>query len=122
MSRKYEPIDLMKLYSSGSVVGWNKYLNECLAKRDINALAKLRYRIGVGMTDLANQKLNTPDIDYWFTRLQKSIENTARQIIRIKLPLPGDNSLLPLQFRIKHNDVKQKRDQELAKFLKDSSF
>lgn len=121
-TRKHEPIDLMKLYSLGSNNGWNEYLTTCLNSKNINALAKLRYQIQVGMTDLANKKINTPEIDVWFIRLNKSIEDTARAIIRKKHPLPGDNPLIDLKTRLSSHDVKKARDSELRSFFKDSAF
>lgn len=122
MSRKYSPIDLMKLYSLGSNNGWNDYLTKCFDEKNINALAKLKYQISVGMTDLARDKINTPTIDVWFTRLVRSLEITAKRIIKVKHPLPGDNPLLSMKIRESVHDVKKKRDHALAKFLKDSSF
>ncbi len=122
MSRKFEGIDLMKLYSLGSNNGWNAFLTKCSEQQNINALAKLKYQISVGMTDMAKKKLNTPDIDVWFIRLVRSIELTAKRIIKSKHPLPGDNPLIALKIREDANDIKQKRDRELAKFLRDSSF
>lgn len=121
-NRKYESIDLMKLYSLGSNNGWNEYLTSCLNSQNINALAKTRYQIQAGMTDIANKKLNTPEIDVWFIRLNKSIEDTARAIIRKKHPLPGDNPLIDLKTRLSSHDVKKARDQELRSFFKSSAF
>lgn len=122
MSRKYEPIDLMKLYSKGSNNGWNEMLTDCTLKGDINKLAKIKYQIAVGMTDLAKGKLNTPEIDVWFVRLIRSLELTAKRIIKAKHPLPGDNPLIALKIRESVHDIKKKRDGELAKFMRDSSF
>lgn len=112
----------MKLYSLGSNNGWNEFLTDCAAKNDINKLAKVRYQIAVGMTDLAKLKANTPEIDVWFVRLMKSLEITAKRIIKKKHPLPGDNPLIALKIRESHHDTKKKRDAELAKFMKDSAF
>lgn len=122
MSRKYDAIDLMKLYSQGSNNGWNEFLTECYGKSDINKLAKVKYQIAVGMTDLANGKLNTPDIDVWFVRLNRSLELTAKRIIKFRNPLPGDNPLIAMKTRESVHDIKKKRDGELAKFMRDSSF
>jgi hypothetical protein len=122
MSRKFEAINLMALYAKGSHNGWNEFLNECLANHDINRLAKVKYQIQAGMDDLAKGKLNTSEIDVWFVRLCKSIEDTAKKIIRQRHPLPGDNPLLKKEIQQAQLDVKRKRDYELAKFLRDSSY
>lgn len=122
MSRKYSGIDLIKLYSLGSNNGWNAFLTKCFDEKNINALAKLKYQISVGMTDLASSKLNTPALDVWFVRLVRSLEITAKKIIKVKHPMVGDNPLLSMKIRESVHDVKKKRDQALAKFLKDSSF
>ena len=122
MSRKFEAINLMKLYAQGSTNGWNDFLRECSVSQDINRLAKVKYQIQAGMDDLAKAKLNTPDIDVWFLRLVRSIEIEAKRIIKMRHPMPGDNPLIAKKFEKSHLDVKRSRDRELAKFLKDSSY
>ncbi len=122
MSRKYEAVDLMKLYTHGSTNGWNDFLKKCLTKRDINALAKLRYQICAGMDDLAKLKLNTEEINVWFVRLNRSLELTAKKIIRIKCPLPGDAGAKPLKTLGDYASAKRKRDLELRKFMQESSY
>ncbi len=122
MSRKYEAIDLVKLYSKGSNNGWNKVLDECFLRSDINRLAKLRYGIQAGMDDLAKQGLNKEAIVIFFIRLNRSIENTAKQIIRKRHPLPQDNPLIADKHDPKYLDAKRKRDRELAVFFKTSAY
>lgn len=119
--RKFEAIDLMKLYSSGSHKGWNKTLTDLHARLDINGLAKLRYQIQAGMDDLAKKKLNHEEIIIWYLRLIKSIEHTAKKIIRTKNPLPGDDPLKAKNFP-NHLAIKRKRDQELDNFLNKSNY
>ncbi len=121
MSRKYEAIDLMKLYTHGSVNGWNEFLVKCLNKKDINALAKIKYQVCAGMDDLAKGKLNTEDINVWFVRLTRSLEQTAKKIIRIKHPMPGDNGKKVTDLS-DYQTAKRRRDHELQKFMKDSSY
>lgn len=121
--RKHESIDLMKLYSQGSANGWNEFLTHCFNKKDINALARMRYSIQAGMDDVAKKKLNTDDINSWFCRIIKSIEITAKRIIKVKHPLPGDNPLIAKKLEyIDAKIIKKKRDQELAKFMASSSY
>jgi hypothetical protein len=79
------------------------------------------------MDDLVKAKLNTEPINIWFCRIVKSLENTARQIIRIKHPLPQDNPLwIKDHARLKEHktleQVKKHRDFELAKFFRYSSY
>jgi len=119
--KKFEGIDLLKLYTSGSYKGWNEYLDNCVRTRNINSLAKLRYQLQVGMSDLAKNKLNDEKIDIWFVRLIKSIEKTAKHILRIKHPMPGDNSATA-KAHPGWLEIKRKRDLELAIFFKNSSY
>lgn len=121
MSR-HDYIDLLKLYSSGSHNGWNEVLNQCYQTNNINKLARLRYGIQAGMDKLAKEKLNTEQINLFFIRLNKSLENTAKQIIRKKYPLPGDNPLIAKEYDKKSLEVKRKRDRELAAFFKKSAY
>lgn len=122
MSRKFEGIDLMKLYTLGSNNGWNEFLTKCVSEKNINELAKVLYQIQVGMDNLAKQKLNTPQIDEWFCRLTRSIEISAKRIIKARHPMPGDNPLNDLKIKESTHVIKKRRDQELRSFLKNSSF
>lgn len=121
-TRKYPSIDLMKLYTLGSKNGWNDFLTECALNKDINKLARVKYQISAGMTDLANQKLNTPEMDIWFARLIKSLELTAKRIIKLKHPMPGDNPLTDKKIKADTLEIKRKRDLEINKFMHDSRF
>lgn len=122
VGRKYEAINLMKLYSLGSANGWNEILTDCYRKQDINRLAKIRYQIAAGMDDLVKQKLNTEEMILWFIRLNRSLEITAKKIVRQKYPLPNDNPLATADFSSASLEAKRKRDHELAVFFKNSSY
>lgn len=122
MSRKYEAIDLMKLKSLGSANGWNEVLRECVLNGDINRLAKIKYQVSAGMDDLVKLKLNTEDMCVWFIRLTRSLENTAKEILRQKYPLPQDNALDKTNHTLKTLEAKRKRDHELQLFFKKSNY
>lgn len=119
--RKFEAINLMKLYSLGSSNGWNQELTKYYNRMDINGLAKLKYQIQAGMDDLVKAKLNTDEINTWFLRLNKSIEDTAKKIIKKKFPSPIDDPLKAAQFS-DMKELKTKRDKELVQFLVKSSY
>jgi hypothetical protein len=121
MSRKFDGIDLMKLHALGSLGGWNKLLTEFDNNADLAGLAKTRYRIQVGMDDLVKAKLNTEQMNLFFIRLNRSLEETAKKIIRRKYPLPDDNPL-SLDATADSSNAKKKRDEELQKFLKQSAY
>jgi len=121
MSR-HDYIDLLKLYSSGSHKGWNEVLDQCFKTKNINRLARIRYGIQAGMDKLAKEKLNDEKLNIFFIRLNRSLEQTARAIIRNKHPLPGDNPLIAKEHDKKFLEVKRKRDRELAAFFKKSAY
>lgn len=118
---RYGAIDLMKLKAHWSANGWNAFLSKCVTNLDLHELAKVRYRIQAGMEDLVKKKLNSDDVNSWFVRLNKSLEDTAKKIIRIRHPLPNDNPLNK-EFHIDGLAAKRKRDDELMAFLKRSSY
>ena len=126
-TRKYDSVDIMKLYTLGSTNGWNKYLDETFKSENINSLARMRYALQAGMDDLAKAKLNTPEMIKFYLRLMRSTEQTAKQIIRKIYPMPHD---LPTIHGIQTKkerplsalEAKRKRDLALEKFFMDSSF
>lgn len=121
--RKHNAIDLMKLKAHGSTNGWNDALTVFYNNQDLNGLAKLRYSIQAGMDDLVKAKLNTEEMCVWFTRLNRSLEITAKRIIKARHPMPQDNPLVAkdLEF-LEVAALKKKRDQELAAFLVQSAY
>lgn len=118
--RKYDAIDLMKLYSLGSFNGWNEILTECYEKRDMNRLAKIRYQTQAGMDDLVKLKLNGPEIVEWYCRLIRSLEITAKRILKKKHPMPGDTN--SFNKNLDELSAKRKRDEEFNQFLYNSSY
>lgn len=123
MSRKVEAIDLMKLFSQGSNNGWNEFLTKCADDMNIEKLCRVKYSLQAGMDDLAKKNLNTAEMNVWFIRLCKSIDQTARLIIRKRHPLPQDNPLVAKDKEfLKYAEIKTKRDRELAAYLKKSSY
>lgn len=115
-------IDIIKLFVSGSDKKWVAFLNHCFSTKNIDMLCRTRRELQKGMDNLAKQKLNTPQICELFIRWQKSIENTARAIIRARHPFPNDNSLSPDHLKTMHLEAKRARDRELEFFYKKSSY
>lgn len=124
MSRKVEAIDLFKLWSAGSVVGWNQELQKLYQRNDVAGLARLLYAIQAGMDDVRKSGLNTDKMNTFFLRLQHSIEKTLKAILRKKYPNPLDDPMNARDPRIvaEWQEIKRKRDQEFAEFMRKSSY
>lgn len=129
MSHDHEGVDLLALYSKANSSEWNKFLTLSLKNEDLNGLGLMRRRIQIGMNNLVKQRLDSPKMNEFFLRLQRSIENTAKQVLRRKHPSPLDSpdSAKKLQIDdtkafLKHHAAKKKRDQEFERFLRDASF
>ena len=126
VTRKYDSVDLMKLYSQGNASGWNNYLTTMRKSCNINDLARMRYSLQAGMDDLAKMNLNNEKMSVFYIRLLKSVENTAKQIIRKIYPMPHDLPTIH-GIKIKHQplsalEAKRKRDLEMELFFNNSSF
>ena len=112
--RDHQEIDLLQLLTKSGTEKWNFFLTRAQESNDIDGLMKTLYGIQVGMTRLAKLKKNTPEINAWYARLHRSIELTAKRIIKKLNPMPTDTK--------EHIAMKRKRDQEFARFLRGSSF
>lgn len=119
--RKFDAIDLLPLYTEGNSKAWNEMLHLLHINGDINSLVKVRYQIQAGMDDLVKQKLDDEKIVTFFLRLNKSLEDTAKLIIKARNPLPND-SALSIDKTQKSLDAKRKRDEELREFLRRSAY
>lgn len=97
---------------------WNAWLTRCLNNNDLQDLIKVRYGLQVGMDDLVKAGLATPVICEMFVRWQKSIEKTARKIIKRRTKITHKVA----SDYFKALELKRKTDAEFEKFLRDSSF
>ncbi len=120
MKGKPQSIDLLKLYAQGSTNGWNEFLSDCARDQNLAKLEQVLYGIQLGMNDLAKQKLNTDKVNEWFVRLQRSIENTMKSIIKAKRPNPMDNPLGAKSAEALAE--KRARDQEVERYLRRVRF
>ena len=142
--RKWPNISILRIREKLSAGNWISFLNTCYRKQDIESLKRALYGIQADMNDLAKMKANTPDVVNFFLRLQRSLTDTARKILKIKYPSPldtaGNDMTVESRLAIKHNPnnlsaiekakaefnrhtlAKRKRDQEFEQFIKDSSF
>lgn len=125
-TRKYDSIDIMKLWAQGSANGWNEFLSDCSNGNDINKLARMRYSLQAGMDDLTKIKMNDEKMSVFYMRLLKSVENTAKQIIRKLYPMPHDaptiHGIKSKKKPLSALEAKRRRDKELELFLIKSSF
>ena len=136
--RKFDSINLVKLYAEGRQ-RWNHKLERALKYHDVEWIKQTIYGLQCGMDDLIKNKIEysilieslrkdkklknedeqTPEV--WFLRLQKSLENTAKQIFRTKYPNPCDKPLMAAEYS-HFLEEKRKRDQEFEGFLRKVSF
>ena len=121
INRKHESIDLLKLYFESNPKEWNAYLSRCLKNQDTKELEKTYYGLAAGMTDLANQNLNTANMVNTFLRMQKSIENTLKQIWRKENPNPLYDPLYKGD-KARHYNEKKYLDDRFEQFLKRIQF
>lgn len=121
MKGKPQKIDLLKLYANTDVKQWNTFLSTCLAHQDLHALEKTLYGLQLGMNDLVKKKLNTDKMNAFFIRLQRSVENTIKGIIKAKEPHPLDNAFNKEKY-VHLIDAKRQRDQDIERFLRKVRF
>lgn len=119
--RPVDAIDIVKLLAQGSNKEWNAFLTNCYQKHDLEKLALTRRRLQAGMAIASKKKLNSEKVIALFIRLQNSLENEIKKIIREKYPNPCDNPMLALS----HSDAraaKKRRDNAMEKYLRDNSY
>jgi hypothetical protein len=114
-------IDIVAFYAQSNSETWNQFLRACLLKQDVAKLVDVSRRMQQGMAIAAKQGLNTDEICEWFIRIQRSMENTLKQIYRAKNKNPLYSS-----HNKEHRDkwLKDKRQGELdfERFLKKTRY
>jgi hypothetical protein len=96
-------------------------LDTLVANNDINKIAEIRYSLQAGMDDLVKKKLDDEKIVMWFIRLNRSLENTARIILKKLRPNPHDIAKSG-NHSAESFEQKRARDQELREFLRKTAF
>lgn len=125
VERRWPAIDLMKLFTGGHSLKWNDYLTRCDRTGNLDDLMKTLYGIQAGMDDLVKAKMTSEKINQLFLRLQASIENTARRIIKRRIPSPldhGSGVTLTAKEKLELIGIKRRRDAEFEKFVRKASF
>jgi len=87
----------------------------------MNGLRQVFYGLQVGMQMLVKDKLNDPKMILYFIRLQRSVENTMKQLYRSKYGSPCDNPFQATKFKDQIGK-KRARDHDFEKFLKKARF
>ena len=115
-------IDMMTLYSEGDTAKWNRRLKYYHRNKDINGLCSLRRELQIGMSEYSKKFKVNQEMQTFFIRLNRSLEQTCKLILREKHPNPCDNRYLNTDIDPNWISVKRKRDQELEAFYKKSSY
>ena len=143
-TRKHPNISILSIRERFCPADWIAFLTNYYNKRDIIGLGKALYGIQADMSDLTKQGMNDASLVNFFIRLQRSIEDTARRILKLKYPSPLDNIANNLDVKKRlaiknncqglseiesaqkdfkaHELIKKRRDAEFNQFIKDSSF
>ncbi len=116
-----EAIDILKLYAHGSANGWNEFLTKARDAGDILGLVDVLRRLQMGMDNLVKQKMNTEKVNVLFIRLQRSVENTIRDIHRKQNPNPLYTNSDPA-LHARHIGDKKKKQEDLERFLRKARF
>lgn len=115
-------IDLLRLITEGNSTKWNNYLALCKKHHNYEDLAKTYRGLQEGMNKMVKDKLISERISIIYLRLQKSLEDTAREIFRKKYKSPvygnKDSKLMSVALR----DQKKQYDLEFEKWLKKARF
>lgn len=107
----------MALWAKSDSTEWNAYLTRARDTGDVQGLADTLRRLEIGMDNLVQQKLNVEKMNVFFLRLQRSIENTLKEIYRRK----NANPLWNAKDKTLHEKFlkdKQQKNHELEAFLR----
>lgn len=110
-------IDLLKLITESNTKKWNSYLTLCRKTGNHSDLAKTYKGLQEGMNKLAKQNMSSERISVIFLRLQKSLENTAKEIFRDQ---HKEYILKPTT--LEQINIKRKLDMEFQEWLKKARF
>ena len=106
---------------------WEEFLMKCRNENDLEKLKKTLYGIQAGMDLLVRQHLSGQKINEIFASMTRSIETTAKKILRKKYPslldegMVNANDISQQKLESDHAN-KRKRDLEFQRFLKEARF
>lgn len=123
MSRKFDAIDVVKMYSTFSFLAWRTNLRHAVANQQTNKLVGWRYGMQAGLAKANDRNVSSDKINIWTVQRIRDIEKAMKVILRKRHPMAMDNSKADPLLKIhKHREAKRKRDAEFEAFLHKSSF
>jgi hypothetical protein len=113
---------------------WKGCLESAALSGNVNKLKAWRYGMQAGLSDAIKKGIKDEKLDFWVIKRCRDLEKMMRYILKQKYPMPGDKVIPKILTGHKNNmgkrkdysmsaiEAKRRRDLELEKYLKDSSF
>jgi len=127
MKRKYETLQVVKMYSTLTMEHWKSCLEKAAYSGNVEKLVAWRYGMQAGLSDAVKSGLSSPEIDLWVIKRCRDCEKAMKYILRKKYPNPLD--VVSKTHKGERKDyvmdwhaTKKKRDQEFEMFLRKSAF
>lgn len=117
-----EAIDIIQLVTNFDTKKWNALLAQAERSGDLTWVLNTRRALQVGMADAARKKMNTEKLNLLFIRLQKSLENTGKNIFRSRNKNPMYDPLNAHKYGAGWTEKKRALDQEFERILKKSGY
>lgn len=126
--RKFETLDVIKMYATLTADVWRTVLEKCIRNNDINRLIEIRYGLQAGLSDASKSGMCPDKITFWAIKRIRNLETCAKEVIKRRNPMPGD-VVVSKTNKGKRKDyvmdavvAKRNRDRELQTFLLKSNF
>ena len=123
MKRKYQPLDVVKMFSTLQSKHWRKVLITAVKANNVGKLTAWRYGMQLGLAEANNRNISSETINIWAIQRIRDLEKAMKVICRKKYPNPFDDPKVdPLGYIHKVKLVKRQRDREFEDFLRKSSY
>lgn len=124
MARKFDPLNVAKMYATMKQEVWRGMLQNAIVKQNTNQLTAWRYGLQAGLADLAKKNANSDKLDLWVIGRVREVEKAMRIVLRHRHPSPlddpkADKTKIDM---VKAHSAKKRRDKEFELFLMKSNF
>lgn len=123
MRRKYQELDVVKMFATLTLDQWEETLRKAVKSGSVEKFMAWRYGLQSGLASAVSKGLSNEALELWVIKRCRDLEQCAKFLIKKRNPLPV---LDPKKDPAKHirevKEMKRKRDKEIEHFLMKSNF
>jgi len=123
MRRKYQELDVVKMFATLTLDHWETTLRRAVKTGSVEKLIAWRYGMQSGLASAVSKGMSSEALELWVIRRCRDIEQCAKFLIKKRNPVPKlDPKKEPAKHIQQAKEIKRKRDRDIENFFLKSNF